>query len=215
MKKISRSILVFLLCTSLIATPAWAESVNQENVAINIAFAGVLFEDVGEREREKILNDLTGILQVEPTLNVMTHQDVLARLGEAEYRELLTTRSKQACADAARSLGVDYIFFGTLGNQSKDPNRVLLSGRYYRFDRQTGALFSIEILKFFDSFHEEIIKIKREFVTTIIPEQSGSFFTSWPVLLFFGITIVGVMALILRPGKTSLEGENNPGPIEN
>lgn len=215
MKKIGRAILVFVLCHSLVVLPAFAGPHYQDKIIVNVAFAGVAFDDVGEREQEKILDDLLRILQVEPTLNVMTPQDVRMRLGDEKYQELLQSRSKQALAEAAATLGVEYVFIGTLVNQSRDPNKILLSGHYYRFDRATGALFSIEILKYFESFHEEIIKIKREFVATIIPEAGGSFFTSWPVLLFFGLTIVGVMALILSPGKSSLEGQNNPGPIEN
>lgn len=181
---------------------------------MRVALVGVRCTDLKPAEEAKIVNDLLNLLQLEPSLVVVTPDESVRILGSATIDSLILLHSIPLLDQASQTLGVEYLFFGDIRNESRDRSRTLLAGRYYRFDRVTSALFSIEILKYYESFHEELITIRREFVETILPRE-GSILLSWPVLLLFGITVVGMMALILKPGKASLEGTNNPPPTEN
>jgi hypothetical protein len=203
-----------IVCIAFLTVYVFPSSIQEGNGRLRVAFLGIRYTNLSPGEEEKITNDLLNLLQIEASLSVVTQAEAERVVGREVVESLITARSKAELAKVSSQLGVEHLFFGRIANQSKEASRTLLAGEYYRYDSVTDALFSVEILKYYDSFHEELMKIRREFVLTILPRQE-SILASWPILLLFGITVVGLLALILSPGKTSLEGTNNPPPSEN
>jgi hypothetical protein len=206
---------VYLLCATLVLTQSASAFLSTSSAPVKVAFVGVAFEDVNADLRKKIVDDLLSLMREETTLQVLSPEEVVERIGEERQMKLLSQMQKNDLLDLAAQLEVDYVFAGTLSNQSRDPNRTLLIGSFQRFDRLTRNVFSLDILRYAQDLGEEYKKIKQEFILTILPPPSRGLLAQWPVLLIGGIALVGVIALLLSSGKTSGEERVPSEPITN
>lgn len=217
LRKLARQpTVVYMLVGALLVfnvAPGYAQT-NPD--VVRVAFLGVRFEDVKADVQAKLQTDLLWLMTAEKSLQVLSPEDVRDRIGEREVSALLQNLSKDSVLALSEKLEVDFIYAGELANQSRDQRRILLVGKFQRYDRSTRAVYEYEILKYYEDFSQELQMIKQQFVNTILPPPSSSFFAqNWPVLILGGIVLVGILAILLGPGKTTVEGNPPPEPIPN
>jgi hypothetical protein len=201
---------VLIVCLSLLLMQGITIASPKEERAIRAAFLGIAFEATKPDVERTIVEELVAMMRIERALQVRTPSQLRETLGEERLAGLLARLNEREMLDLAAEMDVDYIFAGKLANRSPDPDRTLLVGEFNRFDRVVQKSYTMEIVRYFHDFGEEQRRIHKEFVATIIPTEQ-SFWTRWPVLVVAAILVVGIVALLLSPGKTSVEGTIPPG----
>ena len=177
---------------------------------VTVAFLGVHGEGLQEKVQDKILNDFLAMLQLEPSLEVLTPSELRKSIGDERVDRMLLDLPQDSLLNLCSLLTVDYLYAAKFRNQSKDSSKVILVGNFYRYDRLTGATYSYSVLKFYEDFPDELRTIKEQFVLTIIPRRQ-SIFTNWPFLVIAAIAVVGIFILFFS--KTG-GGEVGDRPVE-
>ncbi|MFQ5639116.1 MAG: hypothetical protein ACE5IR_14125 [bacterium] len=189
-----------VICAQII--PALADSKK-----VRVAFAGVKFEDLPEDIEKRIFDRLKNQLS-RSSLELINPSDVQAAIGSEKMEAFFDKLDHASFSALAEKLQVDYVFAGHIGNNSRDPERILLVGDLFRYDRVSNLKHRFEILKYYDNIGVELLKFRQEFVRTIEPEeQVKSKFA--PYLLLAGIAAVGIATFAFV--KVSTKNEGQPG----
>ncbi len=197
------------LALLIILMPAVAVGMPRQERLVSVAFLGIAFTETQPDVEATIISDLLAMMRLEQGLVVSPPSQLRELIGRERLEKLLSALKNEEMFALADELGVEYIFAGRLANKSDDPQRTLLVGDFKRFDRTTRQSFTIEIARYYHDFGEELRRIHREFVLSIVP-STQSFWTRWPVLVIGGILVVGMVVLLLSPGKTTIEGQTPP-----
>ncbi len=208
-RKTSIAFLLVAAITVFEVTPGYA---NQNERLVKVAFVGVRFENLKTEIQNRIESDILRLMVEEKTLEVLPPQEVVRLVGRDKVMELENNLSKDSLLALAASLQVDYVFAGQLRNESSDTNRTLLAGRIVRVDRPTSLMYTLEVVRYYEEFSQDLVKIKLEFVTTIVPPPQSFFLRHWPVLVLGGIAVAGMIALILGVGRGASESGEQGSP---
>lgn len=178
---------------------------------VRVAFAGIKFDEMPAEVRGRVLERVQELLEQESSFQLMKLPEVEKTLGAERLARFFAQPDSAAFRALAAELQADYVFAGRIANQSREANRVLLVGELDRFDYAANILNKFEVLKYYDSFGVELVKFREEFVRTIVPTNTGG--KSLPFIVLGGITVVGIVALVLSSGKQGSQGEGGlPSP---
>jgi hypothetical protein len=205
-KKILAILLIFALNYAPLA-PCFA---GEKTHKVKVAFAGVKCNDMPEEVRANVQARVLELLEQESAFDLLKPQEVEKKLGAEKLAAFLAQPDSAAFRALAAELQVDYVFAGSLANQSRD-QRVLLVGTLARYDRAADILNKFEILKYHDNLGVEILKFREEFVKTIVPTGAGKS-KSLPFIVLGGITVAGIVALVLSSGREGSQGTGGAPP---
>ena len=175
-----------------------------------VAFVGISFQGVPEEIQAKIQGRLLETIQSGSTLEVMTPDNLQKKLGTGKIAEFFSTADSSAFRKLADELETDYVFAGRLEGQVRESDRLLLVGEFNRYDRASHLLHRFEVLKYYDNLGVELVKFKEEYAVTIAP-QTGSQSKLAPWLVLGGVTVVGIVAMLLTFGRAGAEGDGGSG----
>jgi len=177
---------------------------------VKVAFAGIKFDDVPSDVRARVLDRVQELLEQESSFQLVKPAEVEKILGAEKLAKFLAQPDSAAFRALAAELQADYVFAGRLANNSRD-NRVLLVGTLERYDRAANILNKFEVLKHYDNIGVEMVKFREEFVKTIVPTGEGRS-KKLPFIVFGGLTVIGIVALVISSSRSGAEGEGG-GPI--
>lgn len=196
----------------LIQSFAFSEAVptlsTNEREKIRVAFVGISFEKVDSWHQKRIVRRVTEMLGNERALQVMAPDKVGEEVGEEEVATFLASLDKESFAEIAERLKMDHIFAGKLINQTPDPNRLLLVGNMIRYDVHDNQMYRFEILKYYEGFGVEVLRIKQELVDTITPARRPQTHRS-VVSLFVVLIIAALIAMAFVGGKAVVKGDTD------
>ena len=192
--------------------PSFAGEKSKSN-KIKVAFAGIQFDDMPADVRDRILQRVQEMLENESAFELAKPEEVEKKLGAEKLSQFFSQPDSAAFRTLAAELQTDYLFAGRIANQSRETNRVLLVGELVRYDRATNILNKFEVLKYYDNFGVELLKFQEEFVKTIVPLSQGSSKTL-PFIVLGGITLAGIVALVLSASRQGAEGEGGGGSTD-
>lgn len=205
-----KKVLVVLLIFALNYAPLAPCFAGEKTHKIKVACAGVKCDGMPEEVRANVQMRVQELLEKESTFDLLKPGEVEKKLGAEKLSAFLAQPDSAAFRALAADLQVDYVFAGSLANQSRD-NRVLLVGALARYDRAANILNKFEVLKYHDNFGVELLKFREEFVKTIVPTGAGKS-KSLPFIVLGGITVVGIVALVLSSGREGTQGTGGAPP---
>jgi len=199
-------VLIGALCYAQIV-PALAEAKK-----MRVAFAGIKFRDLPEEVEKRIFDRLLQELESSSAFELVKPEDVYAKVGRDKMTAFFDSLDAAAFASLADELQVDHIFAGELSNNSREPERVLLVGKLYRYDRDIDARHTFEVLKYYDNFGVEVIKFREEFIKTITSPEESSGNKLLPYLVLAGVAALGLATFALVKVDAGGEGGTTPRP---
>ncbi len=208
-----KTILVFTVIFALMyaqLAPGFAGE-NGKSKKVKVAFLGIKFDDMPDETRGRLLARVQELLEKESSFDLAKPEAMEKKLGTARLAQFWAQPDSAALRSLADELQMDFLFAGHLANQSREANRVLLVGELDRFDRATGILNKFEVLKYYDNIGVELLKFQEEFVKTIVPSNAGGN-KVLPFIVLGGVTLAGIVALVLSTSKAGSEGEGG-GPV--
>ncbi|MCI0690732.1 hypothetical protein L0337_01850 [candidate division KSB1 bacterium] len=203
-----KTLLVFLLIFALTyaqLAPGFAAEKSKSN-KVKVAFVGIKFDDVPDEARDRVLERVQELLEKESSFQLAKPDELEKQLSKEKLADFFAQPDSAAFRTLADELQVDYLFAGRIANQSREANRVLLVGELVRFDRAAGILNKFEVLKYYDHIGVELLKFQEEFVKTIVPSNAGGN-KALPFIVLGGVTLAGIVALVLSTSKSGSEGE--------
>ncbi len=203
-------LLIFALNNAQIV-PCLAGEKNKSN-KVKVAFLGIKFDDMPADVRDKVLQRVQELLEKESAFELTKPQEVEKKLGAEKLAQFFVQPDSAAFRALTEELQTDYLFAGSIANQSREPTRVLLVGELVRFDRATNILNKFEVLKYYDNFGVELLKFQEEFVKSIVPVNQGG--KVLPFIVLGGVTIAGIVALVLSTSRQGAEGEGSGGSAD-
>ncbi len=206
LKKILVFSIIFALNYAQLAPGFASEKTNK----VKVAFAGVKCDGMPDDVRANVRARVQELLEQESTFDLLKSDEVEKKLGAEKLGAFLAQPDSAAFRALATDLQVDYLFAGSMTNQSRD-NRVLLVGALARYDRDANILNKFEVLKYHDNFGVELLKFREEFVKTIVPAGAGKS-KSLPFIVLGSITVVGIVALVLSSGREGSQGSGGAPP---
>jgi hypothetical protein len=200
--------LVFIIIFALICAQLASGFAGDKNKAgkVKVAFAGIKFDDVPDEARDRLAQRVQELLEKESSFQLAKPGELEKQLGKEKLADFWAQPESAAFRTLADELQTDYLFAGRLANQSREANRILLVGELVRFDRAAGILNKFEVLKYYDHIGVELLKFQEEFVKTIVPPNAGGS-KILPFIVLGGVTLAGIVALVLSTSKSGAEGE--------
>jgi len=205
-----KKILTFTLIFALNYAPLAPCFAGEKTPKVKVAFAGVKCDDMPEEVHANVQARVQELLEQEPAFDLLKPQEMEKKLGAEKLAAFLAQPDSAAFRALAADLQVDYVFAGSLANQSRD-QRVLLVGTLGRYDRAANILNKFDVLKYHDNFGVELLKFREEFVKTIVPAATGKS-KSLPFIVLGSITVVGIVALVLSSGREGSQGSGGAPP---
>lgn len=203
-----KTIVIFVVIIALNyaqIVPVFAGEKNK-SAKVKVVFAGIKFDDMPADIRGRVLQRVQELLEKESSFELTKPEAVEKQLSAEKLAHFFSQPDSAAFRALAEELQVDYLFAGRIANQSREANRVLLVGELVRFDRAAGILNKFEVLKYYDHIGVELLKFQEEFVKTIVPSNQGGN-KALPFIVLGGVTLAGIIALVLSTSKSGSEGE--------
>jgi len=209
-----KHVFIFFLCLCLFgiqALPGYAAYLSQD--AVRVAYLGVHFVDVDPDQQENLDSRISVLVDTEPRLYSIPRQQIEQQVDEELLNDIRRELRKEDLQKAAQQLEADYIFAGTLENQSKTRDVVALTGRVVRYDMATDNLYTLRIQSFFDDFNSELVRINDQLVRTIVPEKKDGFFKRFlPGILIVAATAIAISVLLGGTDGQSSGSDGGPTP---
>ncbi len=206
-----KTVLIFFLIFALNHAQLAPCFAGEKSKKVKVAFAGIKFDGVPNDVRGRVLDRVQELLEQESSFDLIKPAEMEKTLGAEKLARFLAQPDSAAFRALAAELQTDYVFAGRMANQSREANRVLLVGELVRFDRAANILNRFEVLKYYDNFGVELLEFREEFVKTIVPAGSGGS-KKLPFIVLGGITVLGIVALVLSSGREGSQGEGGVPP---
>lgn len=207
-----KQVFIVFLCLCLFGIqvlPAYASYSSQE--VTRVAYLGVHFVEVEEEQQQNIDSRISVLFEAEPRLYSLSRDQIEQQIDATLLNTIRQELNKEDLREAARQLDVDFIFAGTIENQSKNRDVAALTGRVVRYDAMTDNMYTLRIQSFFDDFNSELVRINEQLVRTIVPEKKKGFFKRYlPGILIVAATAVAIGVLL--GGTAGQSSGSNGGP---
>lgn len=195
-----------ITCLILLPTAVSAEKGEGQLV---VAFIGAELEDIPEPHHKNLLERLDNLFSEQKGYLYIDPESVVSSVDHSTVMKVMATREKDQLLALAEEIGADHLFMVKLKNRSDEPGRIMLVGDVARFDRSSGQLYRMEVLKYIESVGVELARIRLNLMDTIVEDSTASANTT--MWVFATIVALGVLMLVFLKIEVRLGGDGSGG----